>query len=120
MVRDYISRARLDRYGRGQLHFLPAGGRFARECHSGQQGAGACPEMADMGAGIGRTFIETECRDRTIGVGLEFRPHFNRHTVVYLRPVWCLRLIPDSCCMRQQGKKNKKCPKTQKEGKVFS
>lgn len=61
----------------GKIHLLPPGGGFTGESCRCQTCAGAGPEVGNMGAGIGRCFVEADAGNITIHIGTEFHTQFH-------------------------------------------
>src|SRR4029077_3512612 len=76
-----VGRVRLDVHRAGEFALLPAGGRFAFEGRFAEQLAADGPQRTDMGAGVGRRFVEADAVDRPRDVAADLYADRDRAVV---------------------------------------
>src|SRR6201999_2582006 len=76
-----VGRVRLNLDRGGEFLLLPARGGLAAEVRLRELGAGRVPEGADVGAGVGRRFVETDAGDGAGDVAAELDPKLDRAAV---------------------------------------
>ena len=82
VIRSDVGRVRGDRNGRGERDLLPARRRLSRERNFRQLRAIACPQVADVRAGVLAAFVEAQARDVTVAVRAELHSDFDCAAVV--------------------------------------
>ena len=80
-VRSHIRGVRGDRHRSAEVHLLPSGGRFARECSRSQQRAGIAPQVSGVCANVGCGFVKANARNQAIIISGEAHAVFARPSI---------------------------------------
>ena len=82
MVGHDVGRPCGDHHRGGEVDLLPAARRFVGEGGGGEQVARRAPQIRHMRAGVQRTLVESDPRDRPGRGGLELDAEFHRIGIV--------------------------------------
>ena len=94
-VRRNISRARRHWYRRAKSRLLPPRRRFPTERHRPQQIAAHAPKIPRVRARVPRALIKADPRHKTVDIGTELHPDFNRTPVPGIDHRWRRGRRPD-------------------------